>query len=82
MLESDKVKQAFVTYGVVKMKADWTMNDESITRYIRSLGRNGVPVYAVYGRDDNAQAEILPEVLTPDMVIDALKRAHESSNGG
>lgn len=74
VLESDKVKQAFITYGVVKMKADWTMNDESITRYIRSLGRNGVPVYVLYGRDANTKPQILPEVLTPDMVIDALKK--------
>lgn len=81
VLESEKVKQAFVTYGVVKMKADWTMNDESITRYIRSLGRNGVPVYALYSHDANARPEILPEVLTPDMVIDALKKVRESSNG-
>ncbi len=77
VLESDKVKEAFVTYGVVKMKADWTTNDETITRYIRSLGRNGVPVYAIYGKDAAAHPLVLPELITTDMVIDALKKVHE-----
>jgi len=75
VLESDVVKEAFVKYGVAKMMADWTMNDENVTRYLRSVGRNGVPVYAVYGRIPNAPPTILPEVLTPDMVIEALKEA-------
>lgn len=76
VLDSDKVKKAFIQYGVVKMKADWTMNDEGITRYMRSLGRNGVPVYAVYSSDPNLRPQVLPEVLTADMVIDALKKVH------
>ncbi|MCE5294626.1 MAG: thioredoxin family protein, partial [Chlamydiales bacterium] len=76
VLESDKVKQTFIELGVVKMKADWTMNDEEITRYIRSLGRNGVPVYAVYSPDPSVRPVVLPEVITQDMVIDALKKAH------
>lgn len=75
VLESAKVKEAFIQYGVVKMKADWTMNDENITRYIRSLGRNGVPVYAVYSRN-NMNAVVLPEVITQEIVLDALKKAH------
>ncbi len=79
VLESAKVKEAFIKYGIVKMKADWTTNDESITRYIRSLGRNGVPVYALYGKDHAASPLILPEVITSDMVVDALKKVHEES---
>lgn len=77
VLETDKVKEAFVHYGVVKMYADWTMNDESVTRYLRSLGRNGVPVYALYGRDPGAKPTILPELITPDMVVEALANVHE-----
>lgn len=80
VLDSDKVQAAFVKYGVVKMKADWTQNDENITRYIRSLGRNGVPVYVLYSGKANAKPEVLPEVLTPDLVVDALKKIHEEKS--
>ena len=77
VLESNRVKEAFKSYGVVKMKADWTTNDETITRYIRSLGRNGVPVYALYSGQPGAKPVVLPEVITPDMVIEAIKRTKE-----
>jgi thiol:disulfide interchange protein DsbD len=75
VLETEKVKQAFIKYGVVKMYADWTLNDEEVTRYLRSLGRNGVPVYAVYSHDPNKRPEVMPELITQDMVINALKEA-------
>ncbi len=75
VLESDKVKKAFATYGIIKLKADWTTNDETITRYIRSLGRNGVPLYVIYNGE--RKPEVLPEVITPDIVIDALKKTKE-----
>jgi thiol:disulfide interchange protein/DsbC/DsbD-like thiol-disulfide interchange protein len=77
ILELDQVKAVFQQYGVHKMLADWTQNDETITKYLRSLGRNGVPVYAVYGRDPDKGPILLPEVLTPEIIINALKEADE-----
>jgi len=56
------------------MLADWTTGDETITKFLRKLGRNGVPVYAVYGKDHWDKPIILPEVITPEMVIDALEK--------
>jgi len=76
VLESAAVKEAFIRYGVVKMIGDWTQNDETITKFLRSLGRNGVPVYVLYGKKAGEAPYILPEVLTPEMVIDALKQVH------
>src|SRR5206468_2289676 len=76
VLETDSVKEAFIRYGVVKMLGDWTQNDETITKFLRSLGRNGVPVYVLYGKNPDDAPYILPEVLTPEMVIDALKAVH------
>ncbi len=73
VLEAASVKEAFIRYGVVKMEADWTNNDEKITKALRALGRNGVPVYALYGKNENDPPTLLPEILTPAMVIEALK---------
>lgn len=77
VLESQKVKEAFIQYGIKKLEADWTNGDLEITRYIRSLGRNGVPLEVVYSRDPKLPPKILPEVLTADIVIDALKWAND-----
>ena len=74
VIESQEVKKAFDQYGVTKMLADWTTGDETITKFLRKLGRNGVPVYAVYGKDHWDKPIILPEVITPEMVIDALEK--------
>lgn len=57
---------------VVKMKADWTRSDPAITAALRQFGRNGVPLYLLYGTDGSAQPTILPQVLTPDLIIAAL----------
>ncbi len=74
VIESQEVTKAFAKYGVVKMLADWTTGDEVITKKLRKLGRNGVPVYAVYGNDHWDDPIILPEVITPEIVIDALEK--------
>ena len=59
----------------VALKADWTRRDPVITEWLRRSGRAGVPMYLVIPAD-RAQAPILlPEVITPSMVVDALARA-------
>lgn len=77
IFELPEVKKAFVRYGVVKMLADWTSGDPEITDFLRSLGRNGVPVYAVYSKKGDEPPLLMPEIVTPDMVIEALRKAHE-----
>jgi thiol:disulfide interchange protein DsbD len=74
VLESEPVRSAFVAHGVVRMRADWTSRDATITAALAALGRSGVPVYAVY-RPGSAAPELLPELLTAELVIDALGRA-------
>jgi thiol:disulfide interchange protein DsbD len=72
-LEQPSVQKAFQDGNVVLLKADWTRYDESITEALAGLGRSGVPAYALYAPGHN-QPELLPEVLTPGIVIDALGR--------
>jgi thiol:disulfide interchange protein len=54
------------------LRADWTRHDETIAQTLASLGRNGVPTYALYPADPQASPVLLPEVLTPDIVLNAL----------
>ena len=47
-LSTPEVQKAFADNNVVLMRADWTRYDDSITQTLTSLGRSGVPTYALY----------------------------------
>ena len=69
-LERPEVKAAFAAQGVVVLRGDWTRQDPAITAYLRSFGRDGVPLYVLYrpGREGT----LLPQILTPGLVLGAL----------
>lgn len=75
VLGSDGVKDQLDGIGVVKMKADWTKSDPVITQELSKFGRNSVPLYVFYGGDEKQDAVILPQVLTPDVVVENIMRA-------
>lgn len=72
ILDSATVEQRLHNSGVALVRADWTNQDADITKALASLGRSGVPTYAIYPADPNASPHVLPEVLTQGIVIDAL----------
>ena len=51
-------------------KADWTNRDAGIAAELARHGRSGVPLYIVYPK--GGEAVTLPEILTPQLVLDAL----------
>ncbi len=71
VLSTSEVEKQMELKGVVKMKADWTKNDPVITEELRKFGRSGVPLYLLYGTEKN-EPQILPQVLTPDILISAI----------
>ncbi len=71
-LDRDEVTAKFREKGVAAFKADWTSQDPAITAALAALGRQSVPVYALYGTAPGAEPTLLPEVLTPGIVIRAL----------
>ena len=72
ILDRADVQQHLHDSGAVLLRADWTNQDPDITKTLASLGRSGVPTYALYPADPSAPAHVLPEVLTPGIVISAL----------
>ncbi|MGA3373737.1 MAG: thioredoxin family protein [Terracidiphilus sp.] len=83
-LTRPEVEEAFQARNVVLMKADWTRHDEAITQALTALGRSGVPAYALYVPGEN-NPRLLPEVLTPGIVTDALSKLPKTTtktNGG
>jgi thiol:disulfide interchange protein DsbD len=78
-LDQPSVQQAFQTANVALLRADWTRHDEAITQALTALGRSGVPAYALYVPGETSP-RLLPEVLTPGMVIDALSRLPKATH--
>lgn len=72
-LGKPEVRKAFADANVVLMRADWTRYDDSITRTLNDLGRSGVPTYALYV-PGVTQPRLLPEVLTPGIVTNAVSQ--------
>jgi thiol:disulfide interchange protein len=66
------------TDNVLYLKGDWTTQDSEISAYLAEFGRSGVPLYLVYPRNGGAP-EVLPQILTPGLVIAALSRATTGS---
>lgn len=72
-LRDDAVQAAIRDHGITLMVADWTMRDDAITAYLASFGRNGVPLYVWYAPGKDGQ--VLPQVLTPKLVLDTFAGA-------
>ncbi len=78
-LDRPEVMQAFAAANVALFRADWTREDPAITQALTALGRSGVPVYALYA-PGQAESQLLPQVLTPGIVMDALAKLPKSSS--
>ena len=73
---SREVQDRFKELGIVTMKADWTSRDETITRALAALGRNSVPLYVLYDGSGSSEPILLPEIITPGIVLDALNNVN------
>ncbi len=71
---TDEVRERFEQEGVAMLKADWTLRDDVITQTLTGYGRRGVPLYVLYGRDPEAEPHLLPELLSPGIVLDAIEK--------
>ncbi len=74
VLKSSDVQKEFAGGNVVPMRADWTQYDEKITAALQAVGRSGVPTYIIYPADPAAAPDVLPEVLSKGVVLDAMKK--------
>jgi thiol:disulfide interchange protein DsbD len=69
-LSQPDVRAALQERGITYLKADWTNRNPEITAALHQLGRDGVPVYVYY--PVNGAPEVLPQILTPALVLAAL----------
>lgn len=73
-LSTAAVKQALVSTNTIYMVADSTKFNADIDDAMTAFGQGGLPLYVVYPADGSAP-KVLPQVLTPTIVVDALNQA-------
>lgn len=73
---SDEVRKKFDELGVGLLKADWTSRDQLISEALAEYGRNSVPLYVLYSNGATDKPIILPEIISPSIVLDALGKVN------
>jgi len=74
IFSSREVRERFADESVIALKADWTNQDNRISKALAQYGRSAVPFNLVYGPGTDSP-QVLPEILTPGIVLDALREA-------
>jgi len=69
---TEAVRRAFAERKVTYLKGDWTRQDPQISEYLRDNGRDGVPLYVYY--PPHGPPEVLPQILTENVVLEKLNR--------
>ena len=71
VLNSDEIQAAFKEHNVVFIVADWTNKNDTITNYLASFDRRGVPLYIYYPLEGTPK--ILPQLLSKDLILNLFK---------
>ena len=75
VLADEAVQEELARWEFALFKADWTLRDDAITQALAEWGRAGVPMYLVYPADPSRPPKLLPELLTLDATLKALRAA-------
>lgn len=75
VLDTNEIQEIFKQNNVFLMRADWTNEDEEITKALASFNRNSVPLYVFFKGGD--KPKILPQLLTRDMIIELFEEEGE-----
>jgi thiol:disulfide interchange protein DsbD len=74
VLDSADVDTQLIANHYILFRADWTQYDPAITEQLSSLGRSGVPTYVIYPAGPKSNPDLLPELLTKDIVLRQVKK--------
>jgi thiol:disulfide interchange protein DsbD len=71
-LSHPDVQAAFRANNIAFLVADWTRRDPAITSALHKYGREGVPTYVILRPAANSTPQLLPEIITPSIVLKSL----------
>lgn len=72
-LSSDRVMKAMLDSNITYLKGDWTNQDPEISRVLDEFNRPSVPLYVLYP-GAGQKPVILPQILTPSIMLDAFSK--------
>ncbi|NJD06487.1 MAG: thiol:disulfide interchange protein [Methylococcaceae bacterium] len=75
-LSAGAVSAAFRKSGITYLKGDWTSRDDAITAKLAEFDRSGVPLYVFYPAGAGNRPAVLPQILTPQIVLEAIAPAN------
>jgi thiol:disulfide interchange protein/DsbC/DsbD-like thiol-disulfide interchange protein len=75
VLDTPEVQDELSRLGFTVFRGDWTRRDERIRSELARFGRAAVPLYLVYDPAKPGEPQLLPEILSVDTFIAALRRA-------
>jgi thiol:disulfide interchange protein len=82
VLQRSDVQRRLRASGIALVRADWTRHDEVIAQTLAGLGRSGVPTYVLYPGSAQDPPQVLPEVLTPGIIMNALDGLKQTKQAG
>jgi len=74
-IDVTKVRAKLAEVKAATLIGDYTLKDETIGKELHRFGRDAVPLVVVFPKNPGAEPIILPPVLRPQMVLDALEKA-------
>ena len=74
-LEIPAVRAKLKELDAVVLLGDYSRVPDDMTAELKRFGRAGVPLVLVYPKDATRPPKVLPEVLTPGIMLDALTEA-------
>ena len=72
VLNREDFRRAMDSLNVALVKADWTRETPEVTKLLRSMGKSGVPAYAIYPAGDQSKQIVLPELLTTSAIVEKI----------
>ena len=72
VLNRDEFRRAMDSLGVALVKADWTRETPEVNALLKSMGKSGVPAYAIYPAGDVNKKIVLPELLTTASIVEKI----------
>jgi suppressor for copper-sensitivity B len=74
VLEQPDILKFLKDNNVMMMRGDYTNRSETLSNFLKKHNRPGIPFNIVYG-PSNKKGIVLPEVLTKDILVDAIRRS-------
>ena len=72
VLNREDFKHAMDSLNVARVKADWTRETPEVNALLKSMGKSGVPAYAIYPAGDASKQIVLPELLTTNAIVEKI----------